>query len=195
MLGIAISESNKKEVSDMKEPTQDDCITQDGCRGPRKAPWPSSISIVTTLPFLVVFGLGFYILMNSSMLKLAVWLAVVVFSIVPGRYFLCARCPYYGQDCSTKFGRLVPYLFRKQEEKSMRPGLWLDLTEMIVLFLIPLPDAWRTGGLILLLLWIGANLLSFGTLTRIACPACSFTFCPIGKAGRAIWKKSNTRNV
>ena len=72
----------------------------------------------------------------------------------------------------------------------MKLGLGLDLVAMILLFVIPLPDAWRTGGAVLLILWVGANLITFGVLTKLACSACHFTFCPIGKAGRAIWGKS-----
>jgi len=150
------------------------------------------ISRLTTIPFAIMFMLGVYILAGGSSLRLIIWFGVVVFSIVPGRYLLCARCPYYGQHCSTGFGRLVPYLFKKVEGKSMKPGLWLDLTEMILLFVIPLPDAWQKGGAAMLGLWIGVNLLSFGALTLLACPSCSFVFCPIGKVGRAVRKGLGT---
>jgi len=180
---------NDKQIDDDK--SSDEFVEQDGCRIPRKAPWSPWVGRLTTLPFVVMFCLGFFILFNTSTITLIVWLAVVVLSIVPGRYFLCARCPYYGQNCSTRFGRLVPYLFKKIEGKSMKAGLWLDLTEMFLLFVIPLPFAWRLGGIVLLLFWIGANFLSFGALTRIACPSCDLSFCPIGRIGGAIWGKSS----
>lgn len=178
-----------------REESPGDFIVQDGCRAPAKAPWRPRISRLTSIPYAIMFLTGVYILAGSNNLLFIIWLAIVVFSIVPGRYLLCARCPYYGQHCSTGFGRLVPYLFKKVEGKSMKPGLWLDLTEMILLFVIPMPDAWRKGGAALLGLWIGVNLLSFGALTLLACPSCSFVFCPIGKVGRTIWKKFGDREA
>ena len=73
----------------------------------------------------------------------------------------------------------------------MKLGLALDLVAMAALFAIPLPDAWRTGGAALLLLWIGVNLLSFGVLTRLACTVCPFEFCAIGTVGRAVWGRGH----
>ena len=67
-------------------------------------------------------------------------------------------------------------------------GLWLDVVFFLLLLLIPLPDVWRLGGFLLFLLWVGAFALLMGTLTRIACSVCPLTFCPIGRAGRALWR-------
>ena len=81
-------------------------------------------------------------------------------------------------------------MFKKQEGKSMLLGLWLDVVFFFVLFLFPLSDVWRLGGFLFLLLWAGAFALMIGTVTRIACTVCPLTFCPIGRAGRALWKKA-----
>jgi hypothetical protein len=69
-------------------------------------------------------------------------------------------------------------------------GLWLDVVFFLVLFHMPLPEVWRVGGFLLLLLWVGAFTLMIGTVTRIACTVCPLTFCPIGRAGRSLWSRS-----
>ena len=173
----------------VREQEAEEYVWQDGCRGPRKAPWPPWISRLTALPFAAMFCLGAYILYSSSTVRLAIWLGVIAFAVFPGRYLLCARCPYYGQRCSTLLGLFTPFLHKKQEGKSMKLGLWLDLLEMIALFLIPIVDAWRVGGAWMLALWILVSAGAFLTLTRLACPSCSFTFCPIGRAGRAFGRR------
>jgi len=171
-----------------KQEGREKSVIQDGVSCPSKAPWPSWVSKLTSLSMLPVALAGIYILAATSTLKLVVWLGLFALFAIPLRYLVCARCPYYGENCSTFMGKAVPFLFKKQEGQSMKLGLWLDVAFIGLLFLIPLPDAWRLGGLVLLLLWISIFGLMFALLSRLACSACPFTFCPIGKAGRAIWR-------
>jgi hypothetical protein len=72
----------------------------------------------------------------------------------------------------------------------MKPGLWLDVVFSLLLFALPLPDAWRQGGLLLTLAWLSVFTLMFALITQVACSVCPFTFCPIGRAGRAVWGSS-----
>jgi hypothetical protein len=81
-------------------------------------------------------------------------------------------------------------MFRKQEGRSILLGLWLDVAFFLALFLVPLPEVWRVGGFLLLLFWVGAFVLMIATVTRLACSVCPLTFCPIGRAGRALWSKT-----
>ena len=168
---------------------QRDSVIQDRVSCPREAPWAPRVSKVTSLLFIPIIALAIYVLAQTSLLKLALWLLIFVLFAYPLRYLVCARCPYYGQTCSTNLGRMVPLLFKKQEGKSMKFGLWLDVVCITVLLLIPLPDVWRTGGILMLLLWCGVFFLMAAVLTRLACSVCPLTFCPIGQAGRAIWKR------
>lgn len=121
---------NEKPAETERNP--DDFLIQDGCRAPSKAPWSPWVSRTTTLAFVIMFALGVYILVQGSVITLAVWLGLVFLFAVPARYLLCARCPYYGQHCSTGFGKFAPFLFKKQEGKSLVPGLWMDLSAMII---------------------------------------------------------------
>ncbi|MDY6856034.1 MAG: hypothetical protein SWO11_15265 [Thermodesulfobacteriota bacterium] len=168
-----------------------DSIIQDGIACPRKPPWDPKVSKITALPFLLIVVLAIHVLFQAGIIKLIIWLLALAIFAYPLRYLICARCPYYGTDCSSIMGRLVPKLFKKQEGKSMVIGLWLDIVFFIFLFAYPLPYIWRIEGLLFIVVWCIAFFLAFIVLTRLACSICPFTFCPIGKAGRAFWRDNN----
>lgn len=176
--------SERKELG---PPPVPDTVFQDGVPCSRTAPWSEAVGKRTTLAFLPLILLGVGTLAMTSIPKLALWLALFGVFAYPLRYLVCARCPYYGQNCSTGFGKMVPRMFRKQEGRSMRLGLWLDVVILTVLFLLPLPETWQLGGALLTLLWAGAFALLGGVVTRMACSVCPLTFCPIGRAGKVIW--------
>jgi len=161
--------------------------TQDGVPCPTQAPWRPRVSAVTGLPFVPIAALALFVLAHTSIPKLLLWAALLAVFAYPLRYLVCARCPYYGQRCSSTFGVAVTRMFKKQEGKSMRAGLWLDVVMFALLLLIPLPDMWRWGGALLTLAWLAAFFLFFTVLTRMACSVCPLAFCPIGRGGRAFW--------
>ncbi len=154
---------------------------------PKNSPWDKTSRFVG-IPGLVLVVLGAYILLKSSFPAFFVWLAAIIIFAYPLRFLVCARCPYYGQDCFTGMGKLVTLMFKRQEGRSMRPGLWLDVVFISIIFIIPLPFSYRNFGLIMTIVWIALFLAMFATTTRIGCSVCPFTFCPIGKTGRAFWK-------
>ncbi len=171
-----------------------DSIIQDGIACPRKPPWDTKVSKITGLPFVLILMLAIYILFQAGILKLIIWILAFVILAYPLRYLICARCPYYGMDCSSGMGKLVPKMFKKQEGKSMVMGLWLDIVCFAFLFVYPLPYIWRIKGSIFIVVWCSAFFLTFIVLTRLACSVCPFTFCPTGKGGRAFWRLFNTTN-
>ena len=174
-----------------KDEAKEEFVMQDGVRCPSHTPWAGRVSKLTSLTFIPIILLAFYILAQANVFKLLIWLLLFAIFAYPLRYLVCARCPYYGQRCSTMMGLTVPRMFRKQEGRSMLLGLWLDVAFFLALFLLPLTEVWRVGGFLLLLLWVGAFVLMIATITRMACSICPLTFCPIGRAGRAVWGKSH----
>jgi len=164
-----------------------DCVIQDGVECPKHSPWGRYTGILTGIPMTLIAVLAVYILGKTSFMALAVWLVLLFIFAVPLRYLICARCPYYGQPCSTMMGVLVPRIFKKQEGKSMVPGLWLDVVFFLLLFFIPLPYAWRGFGWPGALIWVNAILFGFLLHTRFGCARCPFTFCPFNKTARIFW--------
>jgi hypothetical protein len=163
----------------------DKFVIQDGVKCPRIPPWPhpGRNNLLAGLPLVPILGLALYILIKTSPLMLAIWLLAFFLFAWPLRYLVCARCPYYGRHCSTIMGKLVPRMFKKQEGKSMKLGLWLDVVSFLFLFLWPAPSAYQVGGMILALVWVGAFFLLFLFLSFFACAHCPLTFCPIGRGG------------
>ena len=113
------------------------CHIQDRGEYPAQPPWPRHTATLTGIPMAVTGLLGTYILAVTSLPALVIWLVLGLILVYPLRYLICARCPYYGQSCSTPMGRLIPYLFKKQTG-SMKAGLWGDVILGVPLFLIPL---------------------------------------------------------
>ncbi len=81
-----------------------DHVVQDGVVCPKKAPWDPRVNKLAGLPFIPMVVLACYILASSSLVVLAIWLILLVVFFYPLRYLVCARCPYYGQDCSSSLG-------------------------------------------------------------------------------------------
>ena len=162
-------------------------LVQDGVPCPRTPPWTARSSRLTRLLFIPMIVLPIVILVQTSIPKLLLWLLLLGIFVYPLRYLVCARCPYYGETCCTDFGRLAAKMFRKQEGRSMRLGLWLDVVFFALLCLVPLPEVYAYGGVLMLLVWFAVFFAVFAGLTRLACSVCPFSFCPIGKAGRALW--------
>jgi hypothetical protein len=158
-----------------------------GCAAcPPKSPWPKYSAVITFIPWPVISGLAVYILFNTSLVMLGVWLAAFLLFFVPLRYLVCVRCPYYGQNCSTIMGRLVPLMFKQRPGKPLAIGLWLDIVFFAVLSIIPLPYAWQLGGLALTALWLAVFAAFLVSLGVFGCRYCPFTYCPIGRASRGL---------
>lgn len=162
-------------------------IMQDGCRCPEEPPWHPTVSKITAVPILFFFGVGGYGMAQLGYLYFAVWISLVGIKIYGIRYIVCARCPYYGTNCSSFFGRLVPFLHKKQENKSMVIGLWIDTLFWGVLFLYPLYYFVQNKMYITTLMYGSSFLLMVVLLSRLACSICPLTICPVGQMGRKFW--------
>ena len=162
-------------------------VFQDGVSCPKLSPWPLRSALISGVMLLAVFGVGAYVLYQVSLLRLLIWLLAAGIFALPLRYLVCARCPYYGQSCSTVAGKIVPLIFAKQEFRSMKLGLWMDVVMGLFLFAFPFADMWAYGGWMGVSLWIVLVILVFLILSRVGCNRCPFTFCPIGKLGGFVW--------
>ena len=172
---------------DQQDKYSGDCVIQDGISCPKKPPWPSWVSKITAIPFILLLSIVVIFLSQINAVKLAIWLLAFGILLGPMRYFVCARCVYYGKDCASILGRLVPLVFKKQEGRSMRPGMVVEVAFLFFLFLLPLPDFYGYLGWPLIALWFGTFLLAFMVMTGLACLSCPLTFCLIGMGGRHFW--------
>lgn len=162
-------------------------IIQDGVECPVVPPWSKHSSKFTGIPLLLMTVTGIVILFLTSKTALILWLFAFFLFAYPLRYLVCARCPYYSKKCYNPMAKVIPLLFKKQEGKSMVLGLWLDVVFAVILFALPLPFAYQLCGWPLVVIWSLLFFLIFCILTKVGCSVCPFSFCPIGKAGRAFW--------
>ncbi len=153
-----------------------------------QSPWPGYSVIVTFIPWPVIVCMGVYILYKTSFTMLGVWLAAFFLFFVPLRYLICARCPYYGKNCSAITGRMVPFFFAKRPGTPLAVGLWLDIVFFAILSLIPVPFAFKLGGALLTAAWLAVFASAIILLALFGCRYCPFTYCPIGKASRGIFR-------
>lgn len=106
---------------------RDESVIQDGVICPKTAPWGRHIGVLTTIPYIFIVIFAVIILARTSITAMVIWLLLLFAFAFPLRYLICARCPYYGQPCSTVLGMVTPKFFKKQENQSMILGLWLDV--------------------------------------------------------------------
>ncbi len=171
-----------------KSESQKDGVMQDGVFCPNESPWPAKNMKWTTASMLPTLLVGIYVLAHTNIAKLIIWLIIWVIFAYPLRYLICARCPYYGKNCSTYYGIMVKYMFKKQEGKSMKTGLWLDIVFFLIIIGLPIPEMWQFGGIIMLPVWFGTMFLMSIAIGGMGCKYCPLTFCPVGKMNRMYTK-------
>ncbi len=169
----------------MKKP-ENEVIVRKKVSYPKQSPWPRKSAILTFLPWPFIVIMAIYILARSSTFMLTVWIVAFLLFAIPLRYLICAPCPYYGQNCSTIMGRVVPFLFKNRPGTPMVLGLWLDIVSFVVLPIIPIPYTWKLGGIALTAVWLAVFLMFFSAMSLYGCHYCPFTYCPIGKVGRKL---------
>jgi hypothetical protein len=165
-----------------------DFITQDGCRCPAEPPWHPMVSRVTAVPIIVYFIIAALGMIKVGFLPFLLWFVLAAIKVYGIRYYVCARCPYYGKDCSSFFGRLVPLMHKKQENRSMVTGLKVDTLFWAILFFYPLYHFLKNGMMGFTLVYCFWFFMMVGVLTRLACTVCPLTICPVGQMGRRTWK-------
>lgn len=161
---------------------------QDGCHCPNDPPWHPMVSKITAVPILLFFGVGFFGVAQLGYVYFLIWLILAGIKIYGIRYLVCARCPYYGKNCSSFFGKLVPLLHKKQENKSMVIGLYIDTLFWGILFLFPLYYFLQYKMAGFTILYCLSFIFMVGILSRLACTVCPLTVCPVGKMGRLFWR-------
>jgi hypothetical protein len=167
---------------------------QDGCRYPEKTPWSPMVTRITSSMVLIFFLAGVYGTFKAGFFVFLVWVAAFAFKLWGVRYIVCARCPYYGEDCSCFYGRFTAHFYKKQENKSMKMGLWIDLFVWAFIFLFPLYHYLDAGMDLFALFWCSIFAFMFGSLSVFACSTCPFEFCPQGFVGRWVGKIIGVRS-
>ena len=98
-------------------------------------------------------AIGTVAIARQKPLKLLLYLPAVVGFMTWWRRFVCARCRYYGEACSTLLGIWTSSIMPRDEERALdRETMLADLAILGVLALAPLPQLRRRPRLAVLYL-------------------------------------------
>ncbi|MBC7231310.1 MAG: hypothetical protein H5T74_13080 [Actinobacteria bacterium] len=148
------------------------------CRGTEpRSPWPPWVSFLTTASALPAAALGTVSLWRGGRGKLLPWAGAWGLLTTVSRRYICARCPYYGEHCSTLFGRLTPLMWERDERLLTTRSFYWDIALAPILFVLPAPDAYRVSKR-LFIAYLAAWALFLGTLHTLGCRRCPLTVCP-----------------
>lgn len=142
------------------------------------SPWDRNSAIVNQVLMGIPVAIGAQAIARYRPLKLTYYLPGVVLLVTAWRRFVCARCQYYGKECSTLLGISTARMMPRDEEKALdRNTMMADFTYMGVLALIPLPQVLKKRRLaVLYLLSLAAF---FSAVLFNACGRCGNDFCPM----------------
>ncbi len=147
----------------------------DNCTG--RNPWPTWVSFATTSSALPAVVLGYRSLWRGRRSKLPLWGGLWLVLATLSRRFICARCPYYGEYCSTLFGKVTPLIWRRDQRPLTAGGFLWDLVLAPALFILPAPDAYRISKRYLLA-YLSAWALFLVIMHRLGCRRCPLDMCP-----------------
>lgn len=142
------------------------------------SPWDRNSAVVNQVLMGVPVVIGTLAIARQKPLKLIYYLPGVLLVMTVWRRFVCARCRYYGQECSTLLGIATARMMPRDEEKALgRNAMIVDFTLLGLLAIIPLPQVLKRSRLAVLYL---LSLAAFSTVILFnACGRCGNEFCPM----------------
>lgn len=148
-------------------------------------PWDRASAIRNQALMSLPIALGTFALARYRARKLLVFLPAVAAFLTVWRKFVCARCRYYGRECSTLLGiataRMMP---RDTEHELGRSEMVWDFAFIGALLLMPLRQVLKSG--ILTVAYLGSAAASLAAILFDACGRCENEFCPMKDVRSAI---------
>jgi hypothetical protein len=141
-------------------------------------PWSKHVSFITTSSALPALALSWRALLRENRRKVPLYGGLWAALTTVARRDICARCPYYGEHCSTLFGKITPLIWPRSDKPLTTQGFYWDLALLPAIFLYPLPEIWRDSKGML-----AAYVVAWGfylaTMYNLACKRCPLEACPV----------------
>ena len=137
--------------------------------------------------------IGTLAIARSRPRRLMLYIPAFTFFLTGWRKFVCARCDYYGKECSTYLGVLTAKIMPPARERPLdRNAMWRDFAFMGALILMPLRDAFKSRRMAVA--YLASLIAGIATILVNGCGKCSNDFCPMKDARRKLCELSeNTR--
>jgi hypothetical protein len=157
--------------------------------------WSRKVMLLNISLMLPLVLLGGYILWQTTHLIFWLYLSIWLGILTVGRYYICHRCPYYGQDCPTYGWGHLARVFPKDDTRGFNTrGAMIDYAIIVTSLLLPVV-AW--------LLSFFDVVADFGTVEHVligiylvlaiavalvhdvtGCGKCELEECPMSKAAK-----------
>lgn len=166
------------------------------------SPWDRRSAVVNQVLMGMPVAIGTLAIARERPLKLIYYLPGVILVTTAWRRFVCARCRYYGQECSTLLGIMTARIMPRDEDKALdRNTMVADFTFLGALALMPLPQVFIKKRLAVL--YLASLVAFFSAILFNACGRCGNDFCPMknlhnwitSQADPGIWSGSRRRRI
>ncbi len=153
--------------------------------------YPAGTVVLSNLVSLPIYGLGFWIILNTGLVWAFLYLAYVLLLEFRLMRYHCTKCYYWGKYCSSGRGKISSFLFKKGDSvrfactvltwKEMVPDLFVSLIPFLtgLVLLVLRFNYFLLGALLLLLLLTtlgnsfirGSKSCSYCRQQDLGCPA------------------------
>jgi hypothetical protein len=117
--------------------------------------------------------------------KLLVYLPAAAAFFTVWRRYVCARCQYYGTECSTMLGVITAKMMPRDETRHLdRNAMIVDFVFMGAIMLMPLRQVLKKPGLAIA--YLGITAAGMGSILFSACGRCGNEFCPMKDLNRML---------
>jgi len=129
--------------------------------------------------------LGALALARHRRWKLLVYLPASAAFVTVWRKFICARCRYYGEPCSTMLGVFTAAMMPRDEVRELdRNAMIADFAFIGALALFPLPQVLRSRRLAAA--YLISVMAGMSSILLNACGRCGNGFCPMKDLRRSL---------
>jgi hypothetical protein len=150
-----------------------------GCPASQDAsPWDRQSAITNQVLMGAPVLVGTAALWRYRWRKLLVFLPAVTAFLTVWRRWTCARCQYYGTECSTLLGIATAKMMPRDTEHELdRNMMTLDFAFLGAVMLIPLRQVLKSK--LLTAAYLLGTVAGFYGILKNACPRCGNEFCPM----------------
>jgi hypothetical protein len=150
------------------------------CRGCEEAgsPWDTASAVRNQVLMSLPVAVGALALWKYRARKLLVYVPAAVYFMTGWRKYICARCQYYGTECSTMLGVATARMMPRDETKQLdRNAMTADLAYIGALVALPLRQVLKSPRLAAI--YFAASIGGMASVLFTSCGRCGNEFCPM----------------
>ena len=157
----------------------------DNGTGDAELQWDRGCAALNQVVMGIPVAIGTYAIAKHRPRKLLYFIPGAAALLTLSRRFVCARCRYYGMECSTFLGVFTSMIWPRDESRPLdRKTMMADFALMGLLSLAPLPQVFKESRLTLL--YVTSLFSAVSSILFNSCWRCGNRFCPMKDISRKI---------